>query len=364
MTCFQKPGEWRVYEAENGICTLFQDRRIKMKYYSMKTLIAIVIAFLFIISVFIAEAQAQSPQQTLNQYIADLQKNPNDNALREKIIRHVQTMKPKPAVPEAAREHYVMAATFVEKAKDNGGYERAIEHYKTALLAAPWWADAYKKQAIVQKAAMRYEDAIASLTLYILTQPADSRDAQDDIYKLKALKQTAAEDQLTKQREEQQRDAPKLLLNQLKTQYDGASFTRAQCSHARQNVCFEEVGMFPCGCNESETKGNNWYNTGYMRISFPDDSTILFTTIGQNISFLKGKLKGPNVNDIVWEIKEGNDTVWKAVWSKIQSDAALARGPLDSLIYSTDLMAEIKGRSMNESEYSSYARYHYILLHK
>lgn len=44
--------------------------------------------------------QAQTPQETLNQYVSDLQKNPNDNALREKIIRHVQTMKPAPAIPE------------------------------------------------------------------------------------------------------------------------------------------------------------------------------------------------------------------------------------------------------------------------
>jgi hypothetical protein len=147
--------------------------------------------------------QAQTPQETLTQYISDLQKNPNDYALREKIVKLVQTMTPKPAIPEEAREHYVMAATFVEKAKDNSGYERAIEHYKAALLAAPWWADAYKKQAIVQKAATHYDDAIASLNLYILTQPADARDAQDEIYKLKALKQSAAEDQLKKQREEQ-----------------------------------------------------------------------------------------------------------------------------------------------------------------
>ena len=46
-----------------------------------------------------ATAQAQSPQQILNQYVADLQKSPNDYALREKIIRHVQAMKQKPAIP-------------------------------------------------------------------------------------------------------------------------------------------------------------------------------------------------------------------------------------------------------------------------
>jgi hypothetical protein len=52
---------------------------------------------------FSAGAQS-SPQQTLNQYISDLQKHPNDNALREKIIRHVQTMRPAPAVPIAAEK--------------------------------------------------------------------------------------------------------------------------------------------------------------------------------------------------------------------------------------------------------------------
>ena len=152
-------------------------------------------AMLFLLLVLpVSIAQAQSPQATLTQYISDLQKNPNDYALREKIIRHVQGMKPAPTIPETAREHYVMAATFMEKAKDNRGYERAIDQYRQALLAAPWWADAYKKQAITQKAAARYDDAIASLSLYILTQPADARDAQDEIYKLKALKQSAALD--------------------------------------------------------------------------------------------------------------------------------------------------------------------------
>jgi tetratricopeptide (TPR) repeat protein len=156
-----------------------------------------------------AWAQSASPQETLNQYVADLQKSPDDTALREKIIKHVQSMKRAPAIPEEAREHYVMATTFAEKAKDDtekakgdsdlklaiSGFERAIEQYKAALLAAPWWADAYKKQAINQKAAHRYDDAITSLNLYLLTQPADARDAQDEIYKLKALRQAAQDDE-------------------------------------------------------------------------------------------------------------------------------------------------------------------------
>ena len=38
----------------------------------------------------------------------------------------MKTMRPAPAIPEEARGHYVMAATFMEKAKDNTGFERAV----------------------------------------------------------------------------------------------------------------------------------------------------------------------------------------------------------------------------------------------
>ena len=169
-----------------------------------------------------AQAQTANSQQTLNQYVVDLQSNPNDTALRGKIIALAQIMRPAPAIPEEARGHYVMATTFAEKVKSDterardssdlklasAGFERAVAEYKAALLAAPWWADAYKKLAIAQKAASQYDDAIASLNLYLLTQPADARDAQDEIYKIKALKQSAADDQANqarRQQEEQQR---------------------------------------------------------------------------------------------------------------------------------------------------------------
>ncbi len=171
-----------------------------------KTITTVLFMLLAIIGLrLFAQAQSTTPQQTLQQYVADLQRNPNDTALREKIIKLAQTMKPAPTIPESAREHYVMGTTFVEAAKDNSGYEDAIKHYQAALLAAPWWAEAYKKQAIAQKAAAHYDDAIASLNLYLLTQPADARDAQDEIYKLKALKQATAADTARRHQEEQQR---------------------------------------------------------------------------------------------------------------------------------------------------------------
>jgi hypothetical protein len=89
-----------------------------------------------------APAQTTSPQQTLNQYISDLQKNPNDMALREKIIQLVQTMKPAPAMPEESRRHYVVGKTFSDGAKKPEVFNDAIAGFKSALLAAPWWPEA------------------------------------------------------------------------------------------------------------------------------------------------------------------------------------------------------------------------------
>ncbi len=247
-----------------------------------------------------AWAQAAYPQDTLNQYVAGLQNNPNDTALRGKIIALAQTMSSPAAIPEEARRHYVMATTFAEKAKsdtekakDDSGlkqaaaeFANAIQEYKAALLAAPWWADAYKKLAIAQKAADQYDDAIASLNLYLLTQPADARDAQDEIYKLEADKQAAAqataqaalEEQQRRQREEE--NSPKRKYANWLKGLDGARFV---WSTPPQTITLEIRGnqvFYKCVVNSmvfNETmniQGNTFYSHGFTYTISDDGTTI------------------------------------------------------------------------------------------
>jgi membrane protein implicated in regulation of membrane protease activity len=66
---------------------------------NLRAVICAVVSVAMLLALLPAQAQTGSPQDTLNQYISDLQKNPTDYALREKIIKHVQTMKPAPAIP-------------------------------------------------------------------------------------------------------------------------------------------------------------------------------------------------------------------------------------------------------------------------
>jgi hypothetical protein len=141
-------------------------------------------------------AQSSSPQDTLNQYVADLQKNPDDNALREKIIKLVQEMTPAPVIPEEARRHYVKASTLLEDAKQPSEYADAADEFRQALLVAPWWGESYMKMGMVLEIAGRYADAIASLKLFMATNPEDDmlRKTQDEIYKIEAKQEKAIKD--------------------------------------------------------------------------------------------------------------------------------------------------------------------------
>jgi hypothetical protein len=114
--------------------------------------------------------QAESPREQLNQMIQKLQQNPNDNALREKIIRLVQTVKPVPVIPEDARRN--------EQAAD----------------LAPQWREARYNLALAKEAAGDYSGAVTDMKLYQLFKLPDeeARNAQDRIYVLEAKVAEAA----------------------------------------------------------------------------------------------------------------------------------------------------------------------------
>ena len=141
-------------------------------------------------------AQTNSSQDTLKQYISNLQKNPNDNALREKIIRHVQTMKPKPAVPEEAERFMVRGTAAVKNAKDSNDFKDAVNEFEKATLAAPWLVSAYYNLGIAQDKAGMYPDAIKSLKLYLLANPnaSDAKAVKNLMYEIEYKQEKAAKE--------------------------------------------------------------------------------------------------------------------------------------------------------------------------
>jgi tetratricopeptide (TPR) repeat protein len=137
-----------------------------------------------------AEAQPGNSQQALSQHIADLQKTPNDHALREKIIRQVRMMKRAPAVPEEARRYFIEGNALLKAARDQKGYELAADAYRRCLLMAPWWGEANYNHAVALEHANQFDEAVEALKLYIASNPGEeeSRKAQDKIYEIGAKK--------------------------------------------------------------------------------------------------------------------------------------------------------------------------------
>lgn len=138
------------------------------------------------------EAAANS-SATLKQQVAELQEQPNDKALREKVISLAAALKPAPAIPEEARRHFVKAVTLQKEAKGSSDFNDAAAEYRLALHAAPWWGEAYYNLSIAQENAGDFNGAIESLGFYLLTRPpqADAREAQDRTYALEAKRDMA-----------------------------------------------------------------------------------------------------------------------------------------------------------------------------
>jgi len=141
-------------------------------------------------------AQSSNPQQTLNQYVADLQKSPNDYALREKIIKHVQAMKPAPAVPEEAKRHLARGKAALRGAKEARDFQDAADELKKALLYAPWLAEGYYNLGVIQDKAGQYDDAMKNLQFYLIAAPKapDAEKVKELVYEIEYRKEKAAKD--------------------------------------------------------------------------------------------------------------------------------------------------------------------------
>ncbi|HUN53950.1 MAG TPA: tetratricopeptide repeat protein [Smithella sp.] len=168
---------------------------------------------------------AQTQQDILNQYISDLQKNPNDNALREKIIRFAQTMKPAPAVPAEVDELVGQAKYAFKHAKEQKDYLDAVEAYQKVVTLAPWIGDNYYNLGVAQEQAGKFQDAINSFELYLIASPdtGDAKEVRERIGGLKYAAEKAVKDSSPEAVAEKKQNAYGTWLKEL----DGARFISA-----------------------------------------------------------------------------------------------------------------------------------------
>lgn len=129
-------------------------------------------------SITAAKAQPAGSEETLKRNISDLQNNPNNHALREKIIKHVQTMSPAPTLPPEAEKYEGRAEFAVKNAKNEADFLDAALEYGKALLIAPWVGPYYFNQGIAYEKAGKPQDAKRSFGFYLLAEPS-AKDARE-----------------------------------------------------------------------------------------------------------------------------------------------------------------------------------------
>jgi hypothetical protein len=110
-----------------------------------------------------------------------------------KVIEIYKQLEPPPAVPEEAREPFVMGATVLKESNDASSAAKAVELFGKAIQLVPWWSEARYNHALALEASGQFHEAIGDLSIYLafkLTE-AERREAQDKIYALKAKAEIA-----------------------------------------------------------------------------------------------------------------------------------------------------------------------------
>src|SRR5882672_2214228 len=156
----------------------------------MRKSFQLMLAQLFAVCICVAAATAR---EQFAQMLDLLQKTPQDDALREGIVRLAPQLKPAPSIPEEARRALVRGNTAQAEATTKDDYARAAKHYEDAAALAPWWGPAYLSLAKVRELQLDYLSAQRSLKIYMLAalSPEEARKAQDYLYALEDKQERA-----------------------------------------------------------------------------------------------------------------------------------------------------------------------------
>ncbi len=276
------------------------------------------IIFIFTLLAMAISAYALSPREELQQMVQQLQKTPNDSALREQIIKLSANIKPALTIPEDARRAFVRGNATMGEAKIPEEYARAVQLYNEALLIAPWWGDPYFNLAKAHELRQEYDSAILGLKLFLLTGTAgnDARQAQDHIYVLEEKRDRQAKIDETKKRAEVQKLQRQTWAKDL-VRWMSDNYGRSLLSGVEVCYCTDEAArgpnwrdaeaIVPGGRRGDPNLSKDWSRLG-KTLSFStagqNNDEIVFSAVGNNGVMSHdfcGTVNGPQAEDIQWK---------------------------------------------------------------
>lgn len=116
-------------------------------------------------------------RKAFDEALAQLKRDPEDLGLRKTVISLSRDLKSLPDVPEEVAVLKGKAAYIAKSATSQEDYRGAVDAYKQATLLAPWDANLYYNQGVMEEKAGLPADATRDFKLYLLAKPdADDRE--------------------------------------------------------------------------------------------------------------------------------------------------------------------------------------------
>ncbi len=139
------------------------------------------------------QADLKPPAERFAFYKSAFDKNPRNDFLRSKVIAAAVALPEAPAVPEAARQLFLLATDQIKQASTPSALDSPIALLDKAVSIAPWWGNAYYNLARALEMQGRYNEAIQQIKLYLETKPneADAKEASARIVVLETQKEIA-----------------------------------------------------------------------------------------------------------------------------------------------------------------------------
>jgi len=108
------------------------------------------------------------------QLCLDYLRERRDFLVTKRAVEVEQKLDPPPVISAEAKERAVLAQKGVSEARDERGFDRAIEEYREAIRLAPWWAELHLNLALALERHGDYRKALKSLELFLFASPNNS----------------------------------------------------------------------------------------------------------------------------------------------------------------------------------------------
>ena len=220
----------------------------------MKSTIKI-ITFMFLLSTLVDSVYAETPREQLKQMVELLQQSPNDNDLRQKIIRLAPTLKPAPAIPEESNRREGRGKFAFKSAKSLEDYLTAASEFEGAIISAPWVTGYYSDLCTIYEKAEKYAEAKRNCEFYLvgLVDPSQISETKQRIAGLEfGIEKLASEKRRVAVEADSPRGRAAAMLALLHKQYAGPVKKLLICG-VLSNQYWQ--------CTDEDARGSNWVDS-------------------------------------------------------------------------------------------------------